>query len=53
VPAPRHAGGSLVKIAPARDWLDHADRFFAGFANVLTFGGSNHLREAMWGQTAT
>jgi RHS repeat-associated protein len=35
------------------DALDANDQFFAGWSSKLTFGGTDWLREFMWGETAT
>jgi len=55
--ATRRRFGRGPTISPRKDRfdkvLDAIDGLFAGFANALTFGGSNYLRAAMWGQTAT
>ena len=55
--ATRRRFGRGPTISPRKDRfdkvLDAVDGLFAGFANALTFGGSNYLRAAMWGQTAT
>ena len=55
--ATRRRFGRGPTISPRKDRfdkvLDAVDGLFAGFANAMTFGGSNYLREAWWGQTAT
>ena len=34
-------------------WVDKADRFFAGFADTVTFGGTTYLRAKFYGDVAT
>ncbi|NJL52737.1 MAG: RHS repeat protein [Hydrococcus sp. SU_1_0] len=35
------------------DLLNNVDRFFAGFGDIVTFGGTTKLREALYGDLAT
>ena len=42
----------MARLPGRRDLLDDLDSFFAGFANVVTNGANNQLREALYGDIA-